>query len=212
MKAKTELWKQVCSKDNLEMEPTDDLLALGQFLGGQSVLFRKSYLSFLQKEPLFEYKPTIGAKLLVHFDYEQEKVDIQRSPIQLTLTFDQFASYMGLIDAVFSEVYPIGTVIELDETLLTKDVQAMFSTSELGLSVIIHGRRLPIEDTTSCIDYVTSLWPFGMQAAVEPIYVNNLMIKRVLSTGMTNEYEDRYVFEVLRRQWIDQGNRSNIYK
>ena len=34
------------------------------------------------------------------------------------------------------------------------------------------------------IDYVGTLWPFGLQAEVEPIYFNSVMVKRVISEGL----------------------------
>lgn len=212
MNQRRELWQQVCTEENLEMTNLEELQNLGLFLGGQPVLFRKINLAFFQEETEFEYKPTIGARLHVHFDYEKQQVMLQRNPVELVLTFDQYLTYMGLIDAVFSEIYPTGSVIELEEELLSDELKQMFSDSDLGLSVLIHGRRLPFEDSTACIDYVASLWPFGMTPGTEPIYVTNLMIKRVIASGLTNEYEEQFAFEVLRKQWIEAGNRSYLYK
>lgn len=176
------------------------------------MLFRNINLAFFQEKKDYDYKPTIGARLQVSFDHENQQVKIARTPIEISLSFEQYLTYMGLIDAVFSEIYPTGTVIELNEELLSDELKQMFTDSELGLSVLIHGRRLPFEDSTACIDYVASLWPFGMMPGTEPIYVTNLMIKRVISSGMTNEYEEQFVFEVLRKQWIEEGNRSYLYK
>lgn len=212
MNQRRELWQQVCTEENLEMDNLEELHNMGLFLGGQPVLFRNINLAFFQEKKDYDYKPTIGARLQVSFDHENQQVKIARTPVEITLNFDQYLTYMGLIDAVFSEIYPTGTVIELNEELLSDELKQMFTDSELGLSVLIYGRRLPFEDSTACIDYATSLWPFGMVPGTEPIYVTNLMIKRVISSGMTNEYEEQFAFEVLRRQWIEEGNRSYLYK
>ena len=212
MNQRRELWQQVCTEENLGMSNLEELQGIGLFLGGQPVLFRKVNLAFFQEEADFDYKPTIGARFQVHFDYDEQQVTIQRNPVELRLSFDQYLNFMGLIDAVFSEIYPTGTVVELNEDLLSDELKQMFGDSDLGLSVLIHGRRLPFENSTACIDYVTSLWPFGMMPETEPIHVTNLMIKRVISSGLTNEYEEKFAFEVLRKQWIDAGNRSYLYK
>ncbi|HCM87839.1 MULTISPECIES: DUF4176 domain-containing protein [Enterococcus] len=212
MNQRRELWQQVCTEENLEMDNLEELHNMGLFLGSQPVLFRNINLAFFQEKKDYDYKPTIGARLQVSFDHENQQVKIARTPIEISLSFEQYLTYMGLIDAVFSEIYPTGTVIELNEELLSDELKQMFTDSELGLSVLIHGRRLPFEDSTACIDYVASLWPFGMMPGTEPIYVTNLMIKRVISSGMTNEYEEQFVFEVLRKQWIEEGNRSYLYK
>ncbi|WP_270328691.1 DUF4176 domain-containing protein [Enterococcus malodoratus] len=212
MNQRRELWQQVCTEENLEMDNLEELHNMGLFLGSQPVLFRNINLAFFQEKKDYDYKPTIGARLQVSFDHENQQVKIARTPIEISLSFEQYLTYMGLIDAVFSEIYPTGTVIELNEELLSDELKQMFTDSELGLSVLIHGWRLPFEDSTACIDYVASLWPFGMMPGTEPIYVTNLMIKRVISSGMTNEYEEQFVFEVLRKQWIEEGNRSYLYK
>lgn len=48
---------------------------------------------------------------------------------------------MGFVDTIFTEIYPIGTIVELDEELLTEDVKALFTTDELGLFVSVQGRN-----------------------------------------------------------------------
>ena len=95
-------------------------------------------------------------------------------------------------------------MIELNEELLSDELKQMFSDSKSGLSVLIHGRGVPFEDSTTCIGYITSFWPFGMTTGTEPIDVTNLMIQRVISSKLTNEYEEQFVFEALRKQRLEE--------
>ena len=118
---------------------------------------------------------------------------------------------MGFVDTIFTEIYPIGTIVELDEELLTEDVKALFTTDELGLFVSVQGRKLTIPETQMMIDYVGTLWPFGLQAEVEPIYFNSVMVKRVISEGPTNAYEEKFTFEVLRKQLAQDEKYSCTY-
>lgn len=60
---------------------------------------------------------------------------------QVVLTVPQFKRFMGFVDTIFTEIYPIGTIVELDEELLTEDVKALFTTDELGLFVSVQGEN-----------------------------------------------------------------------
>ena len=61
------------------------------------------------------------------------------------------------------------------------------------------------------IDYVGSLWPFGLQAEVAPIYFNTMMIKKVIAEGPTNRYEEKYAYEVLRKRLVQEAKYSCTY-
>ena len=53
--------------------------------------------------------------------------------------------------------------------------------------------------------------PIGLQAEVEPIYFNSVMVKRVISEGPTNAYEEKFTFEVLRKQLVQDEKYSCTY-
>lgn len=69
----------------------------------------------------------IGAALDISFDYREQQVNLSRAQESVSLTFHQFQKYIGLIDLLFTDVYPIGTVAELEETLLPPDIREMYS-------------------------------------------------------------------------------------
>lgn len=209
-----DLWDATLAKQYFG-EPEVDNLAflklLGATLGNQPILLKNLYLSYIRKEKSFAHKPMIGAALSFEFDYAKQKVCISRSTESAMLRFPQFQKYIGLIDLLFSEVYPIGTVVELDETLLPQEVQELYSQAEDVFLVTIHGRRVVTEQENEFIDYIASIWPFGILDEVEPIYLNPLLIKRVVSMGLTNDTEKQFVSEVLRRQLLNKGIQSYLY-
>lgn len=180
-------------------------------MGGQPQLAQNIYQSFLNQTTSYEHKPRIGAIIHISFDYEKERVTFAWLKKQVVLTVPQFKRFMGFVDTIFTEIYPIGTIVELDEELLTEDVKALFTTDELGLFVSVQGRKLTIPETQMMIDYVGTLWPFGLQAEVEPIYFNSVMVKRVISEGPTNAYEEKFTFEVLRKQLAQDEKYSCTY-
>jgi hypothetical protein len=76
----------------------------------------------------------------------------------------------------------------------------MFKEDEPGPLVLLVGRKIPLREGFSdyMVDYLAYLWPFGQLAITPPIYVSNMMIKRVVSTGFTNETEEQFAFSALR--------------
>lgn len=207
-----ELWVTALTSSNLAEQETIPLLSeLGLIFGGQPQLAQKVYRHFINQETKYEHKPRIGAIIHVAFDYEAGSVSFDWLKKQVSLTFSNFKYFMGLIDVIFTEIYPIGTIVELDEELLTDEVKGLFTIGELGLFVSIQGRKLTIPETQMFIDYVGSLWPFGLQAEVDPIYFNTLMIKKVISEGPTNRYEEKYAYEVLRKRLVQEAKYSCTY-
>lgn len=175
------------------------------------MLLKNLYLSYIREEKSFAHKPMIGAMLSFDFEYTDRKICISRGEESVLLSFSQFQKYIGLIDLLFSEVYPIGTVVELDETLLPEETQELYSQVDEGLLVTIHGCRILTEKENEFIDYVASIWPFGIMDDVDPIYLNSVMIKRVVSMGMTNDTEKLFIIEVLRKQLLSKGVLSYLF-
>lgn len=209
-----DLWKQTLTHqflDEPEVNNLDFLILLGTTLGNQPILLKNLYKAYLQKETNFGYKPMIGAALDIRFDYSEKQVSFSRAQESVTLTFDQFQKYISLIDLLFTDVYPIGTVAELDESLLPQYIQEMYGNSEEGFLVSIHGRRVLTKQEDEYIDYVATIWPFGLLDSVELIYLNNVMIKRVVSLGMVNDTEKIFVEEVLRKQLLMKEAYSYLY-
>ena len=85
---------------------------------------------------------------------------------------------MGLIDLIFSEVYPLGSVVELDQEKLPGEIKELFKNKRLELLVLLHARRVPSKDDKSYIDYIASVWPLELMEDVTPLLINNMLVKR----------------------------------
>ncbi|MFK4322888.1 hypothetical protein ABH946_005648 [Bacillus sp. RC145] len=211
---KRELLEVVLQNDKtLDLEITDELLQMGNLLGNQPSLFREVYKAFRNQEDVFENKPKIGAKFSVTFDYPNETIRFERLETQLDIPFSQFLRLMGLIDACYSEILPLGTVVELDVDMMPEVIQNMFKNSELGELVVLTGRKVPLREGFNdyVVDYLGYLWPFGEMSNTPAIYVSNMMIKRVVSPGMTNEWEEQFAFTFLRSMQVANGKLSSAF-
>lgn len=208
---KNDLWRTTLERSFKTEKSIQDYLTIGMMLGTQKSLFKQLYLAYLNQLSSFEHKPMLGAKMNVQMDYQQRSVVISRAEQKLTFTFKEFQQFMALIDAVFGEIYPIGTVVELDEALLPKETEQFMTNPDDGLLVVLYARKIPLEDDQQLVDYVGTLWPFGMMPDVEPLFINNLMIKRVVALGLTNDYEAQFTWNGLRMSQIQAQRYSYVF-
>lgn len=198
---------------SITFDVTEELIQTGVMLGNNLPLFRGIYLTHRNAQEQFEHKPMIGAPLTVTFDYEKKQVLFDRKTSQFSLSEDQFLQFLGKVDAAFLPIYPIGTTVELDEQLLPENLSEMFTNGGLGARVTLTGRKVPLMEgfENYVVDYLGRLWPFGELPNGEPILISNMMIKRVLETGYSDDYEETFSFDVLRATQANNCQQSSAY-
>lgn len=199
--------------ESLKFEVTEELILTGVLLGTNFQLLRSVYKTYRNLDQRIEHKPMVGAKLSVFFDYEKQCVTFDRQVSQVVLTIPQFLQYIGKIDVAFAPIYPIGTTVELDESMLPESVAGMFKEGELGAIVTLTGRKVPLMSDFDhyIVDYLGRLWPFGEMPGTDPILVSNMMIKRVIMENYTNDYEEAFSFDVLRATQVLNQQISTAY-
>lgn len=207
---KNELLKKYISSDYLGFSISNGVFSTAVTLGMQIQLFQKICLSFFEKRDKIEHKPAIGANITFSIDYVRNEIEIDRLQKKEVISLSNFYRILALLDTICSPIYPIGSVVELDESWLPNEVKPLFEKSELGFLVTLHARKVPIEKTNVIIDYIATIWPLGMLPEVEPILINNLMIKRVVFSGLSNEHEEEYV-SYLRKKQLFQQQQSNFF-
>lgn len=190
----------LANDDSLTFEVTEELILTGILFGTNFQLLKAVYKTYRNFETYFEHQPMVGAKVSIRFDYDQQTAVIDRQTSQTQLTMEQFLQYIGKIDVTFGPIYPIGTIVELDEEMLPESLTVMFQDSDLGVLATLTGRKIPLITGFDqyIIDYLGRLWPFGETPGVGPVLISNMMIKRVVSESYTNEYEKSFAFNVLR--------------
>lgn len=199
--------------ESLTFEVTEELVQIGVYLGTHFKLVKLIYKTYRKRDNQFEYTPMVGTKLSVLFDYEEQQVTFTRYPDQVVVTLTQFLHYMGKIDVAFAPIYPVGTTVELDETMLPKALSELFKEEGLGAIVTLTGRKIPLITGFDpyIIDYLGRLWPFGERPGDDPILISNQMIKRVVTESHTNAYEEAFAFDVLRATQVLNQQVSTAY-
>lgn len=211
---KNAVFRTILQNDpKIEFDVTDEVLAIGHLLGTNPQVLKELYKSYRKLNETYEYKPMIGSKLSVEFHYEAGQVRIERQQVVNLIPMHQFLLFIGRVDAVYSEILPIGTVVELDVEMMPEIIQDMFKSSETGELVTVSGRKIPLITgfENYIVDYLGRLWPFGEIPGSNPIFVSNMMIKRVVSLGLKNEWEDEFVLNALRTTQVSNEQVSTAF-
>ncbi|MCL1989544.1 MAG: DUF4176 domain-containing protein [Defluviitaleaceae bacterium] len=210
---KNELFRQALSQEIFSSYNEEDLFSIGVAIGNNPVVFKELYQAYLKNGARYENKPMLGAKIEVDFMRETDEIMIKRVETTFKLNSETFLSYLNMLNICFGEVYPMGSVVELDgETLTESYAKAMrIKPSEKPLMATITGRFIPIgESENHFTEYMASLWPYGASDELAPLFISKMMIKRVIHQGMIDEVEAEYV-KKLRERLIAEDQRSMAF-
>lgn len=185
-----ELWKLA----NLELDDDSLLNKICLDIATDMEQLNKIIDGILQKDSFFEYTPLFGTGLKVSYHWDKKQVVLERLEQSTSLEMITWFELLAKIDLVFSNVLPIGSVIEVDGEKTTPELREIFESQEdgIGFYLQIIARKVAIENSDNYVDYLATIWPIGMQPLVQPIFISNYLIKSVIAKGYTNEFEKKY--------------------
>jgi len=102
------------------------LLSVGIQVGNSVVSLKKLYKVYMNGDPSYVYKPRRGANIEFLFNSESDEITIKQLEKKLKFTEDLFLKYLNLTCLCFHKIYPIGSVVELDEDMLDDDFKTAF--------------------------------------------------------------------------------------
>lgn len=181
-------------------------------IGNNNPLFRNIYKAYRDNEIEYHYQPMLGQEMKLLFNYADEEIVIEYQNQNITMTTHQFLDFLSKIDVTFSKILPVGTIVDLDETMFPEQLQTMFS-QELGARVVIVGRKSPMPSPFEdyIVDYLAYFWPLGQFYGQQPIWISNMMIKQVISKGYTDDIEEDFSFNVLRASQVLENKKSTAF-
>ena len=189
----------------------EDLLTMGIAIGTNQKTLKNLYIAYSKSEAKYENNPKRGVKIEVEFNFSEDEVLIKRSERSLKFSREEFLVYLNLVMLCFGEIYPVGSVLELDKNLLTKDFieSSGVREGESTVRVMVTDRFVPISEDNDeyFIDYLVRL-PYGDQST---IFLNRVLIKGMVHDGLVNESEEELVQEELRKELVASGKRSVIF-
>ena len=189
----------------------EKLLNILMRLGNSGQQLRRLYKSLAKGADAYTYKTLVGDDMVFRFRYEGDQIEIVKGNEHVSLNGNDFMFLLGCVDAVFSPIYPIGTVLILDKDLLASELTEPFV--DRPLEVVITSRKIPLEGEFSnyLIDYLARFWPYGEIPHTDPLFITNMMIERVEMMGPANQFEHDFSEKVLRTNQLALNKRSAAF-
>ena len=185
------------------------LTQIGNFIGSNLAVFKKLYKCYVNKDTSHKIGSSIGKPALITFDWVNDEITIEKNSLEINFDSTLFLKYMNLIDISYNEILPVGSVIEADLEGFPEGFRKMYERNEEPALFILSGRKTPAHDinTPYYVDYVTRLFPFGETEFVPAFHLSNMMIKRIVHLGLTNDDEVRFT-EKLSQDIVNSKVRS----
>jgi len=208
---KYEIFKKAIEKGKFE-GCKEGLLSIGLTIGSNRTAFKELYTAYFTNESKYEHQPRRGPKIEFEFSRSRD-VLIKRSELELKFSTARFLEYMSLQVFCYGDIYPLGSVVELDEMLFTKKfMRSSGVLKENGrILAVITGRFVPVDEGNKkhVIEYVATPFPSGKAPSGEKVtmFLNKVLIKNLVHSGYSDEKESEYVQE-LREELVLSNKKS----
>lgn len=196
---KVDLWKKYAVDFPVES-------FLGQVaidLGFDENAYRQLLIDLKRRKEHFEFSPLFGNTISFDNHFGEKKTVITEKTQSETIDFKDLVRMLSIIDRVFMPILPLGTVVKLNEEQILEDDLKYLESIRSDLTVQIIGQKI-ISGDGFYVDYISSIWPVGLNLVSEPIIVNNVMIEEVMQKGYSNDFSQEYQ-DALREKILREG-------
>lgn len=185
---------------------------VGYSLVGQADAFRKLQLAILKKESLYSYSSLLGTSVVMKFDWESAVACMTYLDSEVKLPMKDFMLWLSYTDLLLAPVLPLGSLVELDRDLLPQGLISAMEDAKVPFMATIMGRRIISgPDDKEYIDYLASIYPYGMRLDVEPLFIPSYLISRVVQEGYSDVLDQNYVDKQYRRDYFQHNIFSITY-
>ena len=176
---------------------------VGQSLISQGDAFRRLQLAIVKKESFYSYNSLLGTSVTMKFDWEQERVTLAYLGSELVLSMKDFRIWLSYTDLLLAPILPLGSLVGLDCELLPEGLVSEMEKAKVPFMAMIMGRRLLSEpDDREYIDYLVSIYPYGMRLDVEPLFIPSYLISHVIQEGYSDTLDQSYVDRQYRKDYF----------
>ncbi len=176
---------------------------VGRSLISQGDAFRRLQLAIVKKESFYSYSSLLGTSVTMEFDWEREKVTLAYLGSELVLSMKDFRIWLSCTDLLLAPILPLGSLVELDRKLLPEELVSEMEKAKVPFMAMIMGRRLLSEpDDREYIDYLVSIYPYGMRLDVEPLFIPSYLISHVIQEGYSDTLDQSYVDQQYRKDYF----------
>lgn len=178
---------------------------VGRSLISQGDAFRRLQLAIVKKESFYSYSSLLGTSVTMEFDWEREKATLAYLGSELVLSMKDFRIWLSCTDLLLAPILPLGSLVELDRELLPEELVSEMEKAKVPLMAMVTGRRLISEpDDREYIDYLASIYPYGMRPDIEPLFIPSYLISQVIQEGYSDNLDQSYVDQQYRRDYFRQ--------
>lgn len=176
---------------------------VGQSLISQGDAFRRLQLAIVKKESFYSYSSLLGTSVTMEFDWEREKATLAYLGSELVLSMKDFRIWLSCTDLLLAPILPLGSLVELDRKLLPEELVSEMEKAKVPLMAMITGRRLLSEpDDREYVDYLASIYPYGMRPDIEPLFIPSYLISQIIQEGYSDTLDQSYVDQQYRRDYF----------
>lgn len=205
MKTPEQIWKEYCD-NNATFPITDFLHQIAFILKNRPEVMGEMVKAFLGKKTSYIYHPRIGTD--VEITFLPKKVYICRNETDITLSKSEFIHFLDGVDKVYSDILPLGTLVEVDKKQLSQELVASLLGDE-PLYVMIMGRKVVFDG--AYVDYLAQFWPLGLQTDLPPVALHKTMIQRIIALGYAESEKESSYVEQLRETLMKTDIPSHFY-
>ena len=185
---------------------------VGYSLVGQADAFRRLQLVILKKESMYRYSSLLGTSVVMEFDWDRSTACLTYLDSEVKLPMKDFMLWLSYTDLLLAPVLPLGSLVELDRDLLPQGLVSAMEDAKVPFMATIMGRRIiPEPDDKEYIDYLASIYPYGMRLDVKPLFIPSYLISRVVQEGYSDVLDRNYVDKQYRRDYFQHNIFSMIY-
>ena len=149
----------------------------------------------------YEYKDEKVSIVFSHCEND-EKYTLESSLGSITLDYKSFKTIISKIVDIYSEIYPLGTVVDINTNYL-KHIIPVEDNGSIKV-VILNRFTLLTEDVF--FYYTGVIYPIGnMGTDVGMIYFSPIAINKVVHMGYTDEKDTEYVLNKKKELLVDKG-------
>lgn len=192
---------------------SEEMVTLAKVLGANQKMLQGAFNALRLHEHEYTFKPLLQSEYVFNFDEDEQVVTVTFANQTVKFEFEQFLQYLGRIDAAASPIYPIGTVIQISQEFVPKELLEMTQISDESTGyVMITGRKVQLIDEFDqyVVDYLGLFWPFGNLKMSQPMMISNMMIDQVVQMGYSNTDEIQYE-EMLHMTQVSEEQISTAF-
>ena len=200
------LYQTSLARVGVEEDKGSILEQVGHSLVSQGDAFRRLQLVLLKNESFYSYNSLLGTSVTMKLDWEKEEVTLTYLDSELILSMEDFRIWLAYTDLLLSPILPLGTLIELDRELLPEELVSEMEKAKVPFMAMIMGRRLLSDpDDREYIDYLASIYPYGLRLDVDPLFIPSYLISRVIQEGYSDSLDQTYVDQQYRRDYFQHN-------